>query len=326
MSSITRRQFSGAAASAVTIALPRLARAQNYPTRPVRLILPFSAGGVADATARLAADKLGDKLGQRFVIENQPGPGGILAGRAIASAAPDGYTLGLLTNGTAISEAIYRSLPYHPARDFKPISSLGYFDLVFATNANSQLRTIADVLAGAREAPGKLNIGTILVGSTQQLGAALLKSLAHVNIELVTYRNTPEIIVAILRNDLALMVDFYAAMKGQLQDGKLRAIATSGLERSPFLPDVPTVAEAEVPGYEVKSWNALCAPAKAPAPIISLLNRAVREILESPELKAKYADLGIEAKASSPEEIEARYEADVKKWRDLIERAAIPKL
>ena len=260
------------------------------------------------------------------MIENQPGPGGILAGRAIAAAAPDGYTLGLLTNGTAISEAIYRSLPFHPTRDFAAISSLGFFDLVFATNATSQFRTLADVLARAREAPGKLNIGTILVGSTQQLAAELLKSLGHVNIEIVTYRNTPEIIVAVLRNDLALMTDFYAAMKGQLQDGQIRAIATSGLERSPFLADVPTVAESGVPAYEVKSWNGLCAPARTPPAIINLLNRAVREVLEIPDLKAKYADLGIDAQASSPEELKARYEADVKKWRDLIERAGIPKL
>jgi tripartite-type tricarboxylate transporter receptor subunit TctC len=327
MRSITRRRFSGGAASAASIlALPRIAKAQNYPTRPVRLILPFSAGGVADVTARLAADKLGEKLGQRFVIENQPGPGGILAGRAIAGAAPDGYTLGLLTNGTAISEAIYKSLPYRPARDFATISSLGYFDLVFATSATSQLRTLGDVLTRAREAPGKLNIGTILVGSTQQLGAELLKSLAHVNIEIVTYRNTPEIIVAVLRNDVALMMDFYAAMKGQLQDGQMRAIATSGSKRSPFLREVPTVAEAGVAGYEVTSWNGLCAPARTPPAIINLLNRAVREILEVPELKERYADLGIEAKASSPEEVKVRYEADVKKWRDLIERAGIPKL
>jgi tripartite-type tricarboxylate transporter receptor subunit TctC len=327
LNSITRRRFSAGAASAVsTFALPMLARAQNYPARPVRLIVPFAAGGVGDVTARIAADKLGEKLGQRFVIENQPGPGGILAGRAIAAAASDGYTLGLLTNGTAISEAIYRSLPFHPTRDFASISSLGYFDLVFATNASSQFRTLADVLARAREAPGKLNIGTTLVGGTQQLGAEFLKSLAHVDIENVTYRNSPEIIVAVLRNDLALMTDFYAAITGQVREGQLRAIATSGLARSPFLPDVPTVAEAGVPGYEVTSWNALCAPARTPAAIVNLLNRTVREILEAPELKAKYAELGIEAKASSPEELKSRYEADVTKWRDLIDRAGIQKL
>ena len=327
MNSITRRRFSAGAASAVsTFALPGFVRAQNYPARPVRLIVPFAAGGVGDVTARIAADKVGEKLGQRFVIENQPGPGGILAGRAIAAAAPDGYTIGLLTNGTAISEAIYRSLPFRPTRDFATISSLGFFDLVFATNASSQFRTLADVLARAREAPGKLNIGTTLVGGTQQLGAELLKSLAHVDIENVTYRNSPEIIVAVLRNDLALMTDFYAAITGQLQDGQLRAIATSGLARSPFLPDVPTVAEAGVPGYEVTSWNALCAPARTPAAIVNLLNRTVREILEAPELKAKYAELGIETKASSPEELKSRYEADVKKWRDLIDRAGIQKL
>jgi len=327
MTRITRRQFSaGATAAALTLALGQIARAQSYPTRPVRFILPFAAGGVADVTARLTADKLGEKLGQRFVIENQPGPGGIIAGRAIAAAAPDGHTLGLLTNGTAISVAMYRSLPYDPMKDFATISALGNFDLVFATHAASEFRTLADVLKRAREEPGKLNIGTIAVGSTQQLGAELLKSLANVDIQIVPYRTTPDVIVALLRNDLALMTDFYAAMKGQLLDRKIRPVGTSGLKPTPFLPDVPPVAEAGVPGYEVTSWNGLCAPAGTPAGIIDLLNRAVREILEVTEVKAKYAELGIEAKASSPEELKARFGADVRKWNDLIERTGIPKL
>src|SRR5882672_7971419 len=181
---ITRRAFStGAAASA--LALPGVARAQAYPSRPVRLILPFAAGGVADVTARLTADKLGEKLGQRFVVENMASPGGIIAGRAIATAAPDGYTLGLVTNGTAISVAIYKSLPFDPIKDFAMVSGLGNFDLVFATNAETQYRTLADVLKAAREQPGKLNIGTIAVGSTQHLGAELLKAQSGVNIQIV---------------------------------------------------------------------------------------------------------------------------------------------
>src|SRR5437899_11192637 len=165
MNRITRRQFSaGAMAATSGLALPQSARAEAYPSRPLRFILPFAAGGVADVTARLTADKLGDKLGQRFVVENMPGPGGIAAGRAIATAAPDGYTLGLLTNGTAISVAIYNSLPFDPVKDFAPISALGSFDLVFATNAESQYKSMADILKAARAAPGKLNIGTIAVG------------------------------------------------------------------------------------------------------------------------------------------------------------------
>jgi tripartite-type tricarboxylate transporter receptor subunit TctC len=324
---ITRRRFAkGAILAASALALPRVARAQAYPSRPVRFILPFAAGGVADVTARLTADKLGEKLGQRFVVENMPGPGGIQAGRAIATAAPDGYTLGLLTNGTAISVAIYKSLPYDPMKDFATISALGNFDLVFVTNADSEYRTLEDVLKKARAQPGQLNIGTIAVGSTQHLGAELLKSLANVNIQIVPYRTTPDVIVALLRNDIQVMTDFYAAMKGQLADKKIRGVGVSGFKRTPFLPDVPPVAEAGVPGYEVTSWNALCGPAGLAAEVVSLLNKTIREILAVPEVKAAYADLGIEARASTPEEVKARFQEDVKKWSDLIARAGIPKL
>jgi tripartite-type tricarboxylate transporter receptor subunit TctC len=320
----TRRQFSTGGA-ALVLALPNLARAQAYPSRPVRFILPFAAGGVADVTARLAADKLGEKLGQRFVVENMPGPGGIAAGRAIATAAPDGYTLGLLTNGTAISAAIYKSLPFDPVKSFAGISALGNFDLVFAVNAESQYRTLADVLKAAREQPGKLNIGTIAVGSTQHLGAELLKSLAGVDIQIVPYRTTPDVLVALVRNDVQLMTDFYAAMKSQLAEKKILAVGVSGLTRSAFLPDVPPVAEA-VPGYEVGSWNGMCAPGGTPAEVVNLLNRTLREILQIPEIKANFADFGIEAKPSSPEEVMARFQADAKKWSDLIERVGITKL
>ena len=259
---ITRRTFSTSAlAAAAALGMPRVARAQAYPSRPVRLILPFGAGGVADVTSRLAADKLGDKLGQRFVVENMPGPGGIAAARAMITAAPDGYTLGLITNGTAISAAIYKQFPFDPVKDFAPISALGNFELVFATNADSPYKTLADLLKAARAQPGKLNIGTIAVGSTQHLGAELLRSLAKLNIQLVPYKTTPDVIIGLIRNDIQLMTDFYAAMNAVLADKKLRPLATSGPKRSAFLPDVPTVAEAGVPGYEVLSWNGLGAPA-----------------------------------------------------------------
>src|SRR3954452_2553129 len=230
---ITRRQFSkNAIVAASAFALPQVAQAQNYPTRPIRFILPFAAGGVADITARLAAEKIGEKLGQRIVIENQPGPGGIAAARTVLSAPPDGYTLGLVSNGTAISVAIYNALPFDPVKDFATISSLGTFDLVFATNADSQFRTLQDFIKTAREQPGKLNVGTIAVGSTQHLGAELFKSTAGLDFQIIPYRGTPEVIIALLRNDVQLMDDFYAAMKGNLVDNKIRALATSGTART----------------------------------------------------------------------------------------------
>src|SRR3954447_4077747 len=207
---ITRRTFSrNAIAAASALAVPSLARAQNYPSRPIRFILPFAAGGVADITSRLAAEKLGEKLGQRFVVENQPGPGGIAAARSVTTAAPDGHTLALLTNGTAISVALYKSLPFDPVKDFATVSALGTFDLVFATNADSSFKTLGDFIKAAREKPGTLNVGTINVGGTQNLGAELFKSTANLDFQIVHYRGTPEIIVALLRNDIQLMVDFY---------------------------------------------------------------------------------------------------------------------
>lgn len=326
-SRITRRQFSnGLAAAAVAAGLvPGSARAQSYPSRPVRFVLPFAAAGVADITSRLAAEKLGEKLGQRFVVENQPGPGGIAAARAVLSQAPDGYTIGLVTNGTSISVALYKALPFDPVKDFACISTIGAFDLVVATNAESELKTLQDFIKGAREQPGKLNVGTIAVGGTQNLAAELLKSSAGLNFQIIPYRGTPDVIVALLRNDVQLMIDFYAPMKSTLLENKIRAVATSGPSRSPFFTDVPTVAQAGVTGYEVTSWNGLFAPVGTPPEVISLLNKTIREIVATPEVKQRYADLGIEAKASTPEELKARLTGDIAKWAAVIERANIPR-
>jgi tripartite-type tricarboxylate transporter receptor subunit TctC len=323
MTLLTRRQLSGALAAA-TVAMPSIARAQTFPSRPIRFVLPFAAGGVADITSRLAAEKLGEKLGQRLVVENQPGPGGIAAARSVTTAPPDGHTLALVTNGTAISVALYKSLPFDPVKDFAPISALGTFDLVFATNADSEFKTLGDFIKAARDKPGALNVGTIAVGSTQHLGAELFKSTANLNFQIVPYRTTPDVTVALLRNDVQLMVEFYAAIKGGLTDGKLRPVGTSGLARASYLPTVPTVAEA-APGYEVKSWNGIAAPAGTPQAIIDRVNALMREILAAPDVKARYAEFGVEAKASSPAEFKTRLEADIKKWSAVIEKAGIPK-
>src|SRR5882757_7390307 len=269
---ITRRQFSSrlAASAAAAGMYPALASAQQtYPSRPVRFVLPFGAAGVADITSRIAAEKLGDKLGQRFVVENQPGPGGIAAARAVLSQAPDGHTIGLVTNGTSISAAIYKALPFDPVKDFATISTIGAFDLFFATNADSEFKTLPDFIKAAREQPGKLNVGTINVGGTQNLAAELLKSSAGVSFQIIPYRGTPDVIVALLRNDVQMLVEFYAPIKSTLLDNKIRAVAASGTKRSPFLADVPTAAEAGVPGYEVTSWNGLFAPPGTPPEIIA---------------------------------------------------------
>jgi tripartite-type tricarboxylate transporter receptor subunit TctC len=302
------------------------APAQTYPTRPVRVILPFAAGGIADITTRLIAEKLGDKLGQRVIVDNQPGAGGISAARSVLASPPDGYTLALVTNGTAISVPLFKTLPFDPLKDFVPISAFGNFELAMAASAASPYRTLGDFLKQAKAEPGKLNVGTIGVGSTQNLGAELLRSMSGDSFTIITYRTAPEALIALLRNDIQLLVEYYATVKPGLEDGKLRVLAMSGDKRSQVLPKVQTVAEAGVPGYAVTSWNALFAPAGTPPEILAKLNQTVREVMALPDIKRRLLELGIEAHSGPPEEIAARLRADIDKWAKVIDDAKIPKL
>jgi tripartite-type tricarboxylate transporter receptor subunit TctC len=297
----------------------------NYPDKPVRVILPFGPGGIADITARLIAQKLSEKLGQNFVIENMPGAGGIAAARAVLSAPADGYTLAFFTNGTAISVAIFNDLPFDPLKQFVPVSALGYFDLVFVVPANSDFHTLGDFLAAARAKPGTLNLGSIVVGSTQNLTAQLFKAMSGTDTVIVPFRTSPDELVALLRGDIQIEVEFYAALRPALQSGQIRALATSGPQRSPELPNIPTAAESGVPGFDVTSWNALYAPAGTPQPIVDKLNAALHDVLADPDLKKAALDLGIDARASTPAEIDARMRADIAKWSKVIEAAHIPK-
>ena len=312
--------------AAVILALAPLGQAQaKWPDKPVRIILPFGAGGVADVTARIMADKLSDKLGQRFVIENMPGPGGIAAARAVIQSPPDGYTMALVTNGTAISVAAFNKLPFDPVKDLQIVSMVGTFDLVFVVNAQSEYKTLGDFIKAAKAAPGKLNIGTIAVGGTQNLGAELFKSLAGLNLQIVPYKNSPDIVVALLRNDVQMLVEFPPAVQGQVNDGKLRILATSSPKRSSLMPNIPTVAEAGVKGYEVISWNGIAVPKGTPQDVIDSMNKAMREALAEPALKASFEKVGVEAHASTPAELADRLKSDITKWDAVMVKAGIPK-
>jgi tripartite-type tricarboxylate transporter receptor subunit TctC len=302
-----------------------LAAEAGYPDRPVRVVLPFAAGGVADITARIVAEKLGDRLGQRFYVENQPGAGGIAAARTVISSPPDGYTLALLSNGTAISVSLFKKLPFDPVKDFEPISSLGFFDFIFCTGSGSEFKTLGDFISAAKARPGALNVGTINIGSTQNLSAELLKTAAGIDFTIIPYRGTPEVAVSLLQGDIALMIDSYATIKGNLADGKFRALASSGLVRSESTPELATVQEGGVASYDVVSWNALFAPAGTPAEIVKALNSALRDILADADVRRRLIELGVEAKASTPQEISERLKSDVDKWHKVIEKAGIQK-
>src|SRR5260370_38914870 len=304
---------------------PHAQAGANYPDRPVRIVLPFAAGGVADITARIVAEKLGDKFGQRFYIENQAGAGGIAAARTVISSPPDGYTLALLSNGTAVSVSLFQKLPFDPLKDFEPISSLGFFDFIFSTGADSQFKTLGDFIAAAKAKPGALNVGTINIGSTQNLSAELFKTLAGIDFTIIPFRGTPEVLVSQLQGDIALMVDGYSSMKGNLADGKLRALASSGPVRSESTPELATVREGGVTGYDVVSWNALFAPAGTPPETVNALNAALQAILADAEVKKRLLELAIQAKPSTPQEISARLQSDIDKWQKVIEKAGIQK-
>ncbi|MFZ0672890.1 MAG: tripartite tricarboxylate transporter substrate-binding protein [Pseudolabrys sp.] len=310
--------------AAMLVALAPQAKAA-WPEKPIKFVLPFGAGGVADVTARILADKLSQKLNQRVVVENMPGPGGIAAARAVITAPADGYTMAWVTNGAAISVATFQNLPFDPVKDFAMVSMAGTFDLVFVVNDQSEYKTLADVIKAAKDNPGKMNIGTIAVGSTQNLGAELFKSLTGLNIQIVPYKNSPDIVVALLRNDVQLMIDFPPAVAGQVADKKLRILASSSPQPSPLLPGVPTADQAGVKGYEVISWNGVGVPKDTPKEVIDTMNKAMREVLAMSEVQEQLGKVGVIAKASTPEEALARLTADIKKWNDVVDKAGIPR-
>lgn len=324
MSQFTRRHFT-ALMGAAALSTPAFAQNAAWPNKPIRLILPFGAGGVADITARIVTERLGDKLGQRFVIENQPGPGGINAARAVLAGGTDGYTLALFSNGTAVSVNMFKELRFDPVKDFTPVSTLGFFDFILATDAKSRYQTLKDFIDYGKANPGKMNVGTVVVGSTQNLSAELLKSATGLDFRIVPFRNTPDLMLSLTRGDVDLMIDSYSALKSMIDDKQVRALASSGPTRSPVTPNLPTAAEAGVPGYDVTSWNAIFAPAGTPADVITKMQKAIAEVIAEDEIKRKLLELGIEAKALTGAQLAKQLETDIVKWGDVITKANIPK-
>jgi len=308
---------------AFACALP--AAAADYPTRPVRIIVPYGPGGIADVMMRLAAAKLSEKLGQQFIIDNRPGAGGVLGARAAAAAAPDGYTLGMIGGGLTIAKALFKSLPYDIEKDFVPVSTTAFYGLVIAAKADKGLKTVQDVIAAAKAKPGKLNFGTINPGSNQHLSAELFRTMAHIDVAMVPYKTTPDLITALLRGDVDVVFEYEAGLGAMMSDPRVQLIAYTGPKRLERQPNLPTVAESGIPGYDVTSWNGLAAPKATPREIVDKLSHDVIDAMAQPDVKAAVAKFGMEARGSTPEELEARIKSDVAKWTDVIEKAGIPK-
>ena len=299
--------------------------AATFPSKPLKIIVPFGAGGIADLTARTVGTKMAELLGQPVVVENKPGAGGIAAGDLVAKSEPDGTTMLLMSNGTAVTASLFKSLPYDTAKDFATVSTLGFFDIALVTKADSPFKTMQDLLAFAKANPGKLNVGTINIGSTQNLAAELFKSTAGINVQIVPFNGTPAVITALRGGQIDAAVEILGPVKTQIDAKAINALAVFGLKRSVSLPNVPTARESGLPSMNAASWNALAVSAKTPKDIVAKLHDAAATALASPDVKKRLADLGVEAGASSPEVLGELLKAEIKRWGDVIARANIPK-
>jgi tripartite-type tricarboxylate transporter receptor subunit TctC len=289
------------------------------------MLVPFGPGGVGDITARVAAQKMSVSLGQQVVIDNRPGAGGIVASELVAKAEPDGYTLLLLNNAHAVSMSLFKSLPYDTLRDFAPVSSLATFSLVLMVTPESQFKSVKDLIAAAKANPGKLNAGTIQIGATQHLSMELFRSMAGTNWVHVPYTNTGLLVAGLRSNSVQVAFEFIAPVIGMVRAGQFRALAVSTRTRYSGLPDVPTVQEAGVPGYEVTSWNGIGVPARTPRAVIDRLNRAMTEALAAPDVKQRFQDLAVDTFPSTPDAFRKHIAAEIAKWKKVIEDAKIPK-
>jgi len=295
----------------------------NWPARPLRVILPFGPGGLADVTMRLAAEPLSQALGQPVLIENRPGAGGVAATSTMLNAPADGHTLIVLINGTTIAESQFPDLPYDITSDLRPVSALAWFDLVLLTSPQAGINSVQELLLLAANRPGGLRIATINPGSTQHLSAELFKAKAGIEATVISYRTTPDVLGALLRQEVDLVIDAYTALKGAIDGNQALPIAVTGDSRNAALPDVPTVAEAGVPDYVVTGWNAIYAHRATPDAVVAQLNQALAAVTALPELRARFLELGVEARGSSPEEIHQRLLQDISKWREVMLTAGL---
>jgi len=301
------------------------ARADTYPSKPVRVIVPYGPGGIADVTMRLVAQDLSKRFGQQFYIENRPGAGGVVGMQAAREAAADGYTLVMVGGGLTIAKALFKSLPYNIETDFTPISTTASYGLVVTTKAGSRYKTIRDVIADAKAHPGMLNFGTINAGSAQNLSAELFRTMAGIDVTIVPYKTTPDLANAVLRGDVEVAFEYFVGFQSPITNGQMTVLATTARERASNLPEIPTVIESGLADYEVTSWNGLAVPAGTPVDIVTQLNRAVGEALKSPEVQKFSNAAGMDARGMPPDDLRNRIKSDVAKWSQVIGNAGIKK-
>lgn len=323
---LQRRRLLQAGALALTAPWHALGRAQAWPERPVRLMHGFAAGGNADAVARILATELGRSLGQQVMVEPKPGAGGTIAASSVASAKPDGYTLLLATGGHAIAGVLYDKLPYDTARSFLPVALLTSFPFLIVSNAASPATSLAELLQAAKARGKPLTFGSAGIGTGQHLTGELLAQRAGLAMTHVPYRGESAAITAILGNEVDLVIVAPTAAISHIKAGKLRALATSGGSRWPGLPEVKTVHEQGLPGFEVRSWTGLLAPAGTPKPVMDRLHADVQQALNTESVRNRLVELtGGDVLPGAPQDLQRLIESDLKRWAQLVKEAKIQK-
>jgi tripartite-type tricarboxylate transporter receptor subunit TctC len=294
------------------------ALAQDYPTRPVKIVVPFAAGGPADVYARFLAQRLQEALGQPFVVEDKPGGGSVVGTDAVAKSAPDGYTLLLMSNTHTVNESLMPNKPFALMRDFAPIAPINYSDLVMVINPSVPANSLAEFIALAKSKPGKLNYASSGPGTPYHMAGELFKSMAGVDIVHVPYKESSAARTGVVGGQVEMMFDAVTVMNEQVKAGKVKALATSGKARSAVMPTVPTVSEAGVPGYEAVIWLGLIAPKGTPAAIVNKLNSEVTKIVSRPEVRAEWERQGAAAMTMSPDEFSKYLNDDIVKWERIV--------
>ncbi|PVY79732.1 tripartite-type tricarboxylate transporter receptor subunit TctC [Cupriavidus alkaliphilus] len=304
--------------------LAQAAGAAEYPARPLRLVVPFTPGGTTDILARVVGARLGEVLGQSVVVENRPGAGGNLGAEAVARAAPDGYTLLMGTLGTQVTNAyLYARMPYDAAQDFVPVTLVANSPNVLLTNASQPVRSVADVIALAKREPGRINYASTSTGGSPHLSGELLVSMAGVTMQHVPYKGAAPAMTDLLAGQVELMFDNLPSALAQIRAGKVKALAVTSPQRSPVLPDVPTVQESGLPGYVVNSWFGLFAPAGTPPEIVARLQKAAAGVLAEPAVRQRIEQLGAMPGGDTPAAFAAIIRADHDKWSRVIRQAGI---
>jgi tripartite-type tricarboxylate transporter receptor subunit TctC len=300
--------------------------AQDWPTRTIKIMVGFGAGGGTDLAARIVAQPLQEILGQPVVVENKSSAGGILAGDQVAKGQKDGYTLLMMSNAHAVSAAMYTKLPYDPINDFQMLSLVGTAGLVMVTAPDFPANDVNGAIALLKSDPNKYNYGSAGVGTTQQFAAELFNQMAGVKITHVPYRSTPAVLSGLLSKDVHYAFELIQIVTGQIRAGTLKAIAVTSPQRYPSLAEVPTFAEAGLPGYDVTSWYGLATAAGTPQPIVDRLNKAVAEALSRDSVRKQISDIGAQPKASTPEELTRHIAGEIGKWQGVREKAGMPQL